>query len=77
MSNKTKKENLMKNITLKLSKEELVNLTRLLYQDLVTIKNLERYGELSLEDKLAQKFGNKFLPRLCKILNIKQPQEAA
>ena len=64
-------------LTVTLTKEELINLTRLLYQDLVTIKNLEKYGELSLEDKLAQKFGNKFLPKLCKILNIKQPQEVA
>jgi len=67
----------MKTITLKFTEQELINLTRLVYQDLQSIKEYEKNsGSLSVPDRLAQKFGNKFLPKLCKILNINEPEAA-
>ena len=54
----------MKTITLKFTEQELINLTRLVYQDLQSIKEYEKNsGSLSVPDRLAQKFGNKFFTK--------------
>jgi len=68
----------MKKITLKFTEQELINLARLVYQDLESIKKFEKdSGSLNVPDRLAKNFGNKFLPKLCKILNVKQQEVAA
>lgn len=64
-----------KKLTVTLTKEEVINLSRLIYQDLQSMKKI--YRDLDIADTKAQKFGNKFLPKLLKFLNVKQPQEAA
>ena len=67
-----------KKLTVTLTKEEVINLSRLVYQDLRSIKEQEKMGySINIEDKLAKKFGNKFLPKLLNFLDLKQPQEAA
>lgn len=64
-----------KKLTVTLTKEEVINLSRLIYQDLQSMKKI--YKDLDIADTKAQKFGNKFLPKLLKFLDVKQPQEAA
>ena len=71
----TKGKNMKKKLTVTLTKEEVINLSRLIYQDLESMKKL--YKDLDIADTKAQKFGNKFLPKLLKFLDVKQPQEAA
>ena len=71
----TKGNNMKKKLTVTLTKEEVINLSRLIYQDLESMKKL--YKDLDIADTKAQKFGNKFLPKLLKFLDVKQPQEAA
>ena len=64
-----------KKLTVTLTKEEVINLSRLIYQDLQSMKKI--YKDLDITDTKAQKFGNKFLPKLLKFLDVKQPQEVA
>lgn len=64
-----------KKLTVTLTKEEVINLSRLIYQDLQSMKKI--YKDLDIADTKAQKFGNKFLPKLLKFLDVKQPQEVA
>lgn len=64
-----------KKLTVTLTKEEVINLSRLIYQDLQSMKKI--YKDLNIADTKAQKFGNKFLPKLLKFLDVKQPQEVA
>ena len=71
----TKGNNMKKKLTVTLNKEEVINLSRLIYQDLESMKKL--YKDLDIADTKAQKFGNKFLPKLLKFLDVKQTQEAA
>ena len=71
----TKGNNMKKKLTVTLNKEEVINLSRLIYQDLESMKKL--YKDLDIADTKAQKFGNKFLPKLLKFLDVKQPHEAA
>ena len=68
----------MKNkLTVTLTRDEVVNLSRLIYQDLESMQEFyKKHGALNIPDRQAQKFGNKFLAKLLKFFDVKQ-QEAA
>ena len=66
-----------KKLTVTLTRDEVVNLSRLIYQDLESMQEFyKKHGALNIPDRQAQKFGNKFLAKLLKFLDVKQ-QEAA
>lgn len=68
----------MKNkLIVTLTRNEVVNLSRLIYQDLESMQEFyKKHGALNIPDRQAQKFGNKFLAKLLKFLDVKQKEAA-